>query len=451
MKKRFVAMILIAFAAIIFLPPIIHGYVYPTLGQDTATHEEVFDKIKIGSPIPSFYGAGTNIRYSGYYLIGYPLDLINRITNISKDTLFFWFNYIALFGVGVSLFYIFKNLLGIYAGLLALFIPVFTSYAILLLYYSGTIFNFINMGIILPFIIYFVIKALTQKGYWIGVFVLGIVFATFHSSGAYLPFYAVVGYLVNLLYKLIRKQVIPKKEIIIGVILISASILFVVINPLRVNFENDGAFGLLLLQKSLFYYMSVSLTLVILSCVVLVIIKWKAVLPKEKLVLSIFGIATVMLLPAILFGWSPQPFRQGLDMAIILSMVAVILISIIIRLDKRRLVTILVLALIIGGSYVNMKNWLVSYSSAINEVDIEAINYVNSLQINSYSASHNIDHVIYGRFLYKKYLSVKGDIVIVRSEPMKSSGILPEQDISLDFRKEIQEFSDGKITIGIYQ
>ena len=147
---------LVFFCVIIILPPIIHGYVYPNIGDDTAAHMNVLDKVgffSLESHIPR-----ERILYLALFIIGYPLDLVSYVFNIDNDVLFLWFNFIVLIGVGITLFFVFKNLISIYAGLLALLIPVFTSFSILLLFYSGVIFEIINMCIILPLAFYFGIR-----------------------------------------------------------------------------------------------------------------------------------------------------------------------------------------------------------------------------------------------------------------------------------------------------
>ena len=101
-RKLIITIGLLLFCAIILFPPIVHGYVYPNIGDDTAMHMGVFDKIEVGAPI-------LILPYCAYYVVGYPLDIISRIFDVDKDTLFFWFNYLALIGVGVSLFFIFKS------------------------------------------------------------------------------------------------------------------------------------------------------------------------------------------------------------------------------------------------------------------------------------------------------------------------------------------------------
>jgi hypothetical protein len=459
MKKLYVILAIIIFASIIFVPPITKDYDYPVLGQDAAWHLMVFDNIKIGQPIPTCMDVTGEVRYFSYYIVGYPLDLIHNITGITKNTLFLWFNFASLFVMGVSLLFIFSKLFNIYIGILALVIPIFTSFSTLLLYYSGAIFDVINIGIILPFICYFVVKALFtgKKLHWICSIILGLVFVSFHSTGVYLPFIIIAGVVAYVAYKKITKQKINKWFLIssaISTLLIGA--LFIVSNKqltdLGFSLNNDGYYGIPLLWKTLSYYMSVTLLAVIIISLVFLVSRRKQVTKNEWLMLLVFSLPPIMMLPEIVFGISPQPFRQGLDCAIMLSMVSIILIGIVIKLDKSHFIAVVTLILVVYGSFSNISNWVTGYNSALEKIDMEAIEYVNNLDIgNDYSASMNIDHVIYGRFINKQYTPVNGGILIMRNKAMTSSGVMPEKDIEIPAGMSvIKVFVDGWTEIKVY-
>ncbi len=431
-KKLCLAVLaLVVFALIIVLPPIIHGYVYPSIGDDTAVHLNILDRVKIGSPVSVYfeeYPEVYQIRYYSYYIIGYPMDFISDVSGVSKDTLFFWFNYVALIGVGLSLFFIFKKLVNLSAGLLALLIPIFTSYSVLLLFYSGVIFNIINIGIILPFACYFFIQWMmtNKKRYAIGLFTLLALFAVFHSTGIYLPFIVIMGLIAYLVYRIRKKQPIPKKYIVIGSAIIACvAVLFLKFNLVLDSIVYEmtkpvlGISGLLLLNESLFHYMSPFVVAILVISAIWLIWKRQQLTVGEKLSIWSFGLLSVIMLPAI-FGLSPQPFRQGYDFAILLSILVVALVGIVIRLDKSRIVAILLVALAVGGSILNIGNWIGGYNSALEKVDVEAINYVNGMKGDYYSVSENIDYWIYNRYVDKEYMELGGHIAITRDVPMRS-------------------------------
>jgi hypothetical protein len=58
MKKMATILILIVYAILIVLPPIIYGYVYPNVGDDASVHLAVIDNLKNGDSVSgNRYGA----------------------------------------------------------------------------------------------------------------------------------------------------------------------------------------------------------------------------------------------------------------------------------------------------------------------------------------------------------------------------------------------------------
>jgi len=450
---KFKALIIVAlflYCVIIILPPLIHGYVYPNIGTDTAMHMNQFDEMVIGKPIPS-------VLYFGYYVVGYPLDVFSQMFDMSKDTMFFWFNYLVLLGVGLTLFFVFKRLVGTPAGLLALILPTFASFSILLLFYSGVIFNIINMAIILPFYCYCLIQWLVtnQRKYAIGAICLITLFSVFHSTGIYTPIVCMVSFVLYVLYKRREHEPISKRFILVlSAISMGEVALFVVLNCAVVNvlFDSNsliGISGVQLLQESLLHYMSPIVVAIIALSLMCLVDRHKLISERERLTIIMFGLLVVPLLIVMMFGWSPQPFRQGYDFAILLSMVAVALVGIVIRVDKRRVMTIILVVLVIVGASINVGNWMFGYNSALEKVDIQAINYINGLSGDYYSCSKSVDHWIYDRYVDKGYLPSGGTIVVVRNEPMKSIVHLDEETVSLAEREFITAFVDNESGVEI--
>lgn len=456
---------LLAFCAIVISPPIIRGYLYPNIGDDTAMHMRQFDAIGLHPdsrrPLYDDYrlvGYPLDVLYGAYYIIGYPLDIASHVLHVDNDTLFFWFNYLALWGVGISMFFVFRHLLGTVAGLLALVVPVFTSFAVLLLFYSGVIFNIINMGIVLPWICYFAIRLVMtgRKCYAVGVVCLSSLFAVFHSTGVYLPFICLAGLIVYILYKRWSGEHIPKwlwacagalGGLGLGVYFMVAP----VFERLLAHDTTPKLWGGTLLWESLLHYMSPLLLVVMLVSLGIVVSKYRHLEVREKVVLALFGILPVVMLPAIVFGWSPQPMRQGYDFAILLSVFAVVLLGVVFRVEKQMAVRVLLVAVCIGGAFVHIGGWAGGYNSALERVDIEAIEYVNTLDGDSYSCSDTVDHWIYDRYLNKGYLPKGGNILIVRSEPMKSKVVLKEDGDLTSDRMVLNMFSDGAVEIVVYR
>jgi hypothetical protein len=454
MKTKIIVLCsVVIFALIIISPPLVHGYVYPNIGHDTAAHLDVLDKIVIGKPIPLF-NDNKEIRYFAYYILGYPMDAVSQVFSVSKNDIFFWFNYLALIGVGLSLFYIFTKLVNLYAGLMALILPTFASYAILLLFYSGVVFNIINVGIILPFMSYFLIQYIFVRKlrYVLGAIILGLLFAVFHSTGIYLPFFIVAWFAMYLIYKRIKKERISRRLLlIVGVIMAVGALLYLKLNPLALEtmsgIDIDGVRGFGLLWQSLAYYFSIYIFgLIIASAYML---KEKTLLSKEKITLAMFGSMALVMLPAML-GLSPIPFVQGLDFAVFLSMVAVILTGIVYRIDKTRIMSLTLGVIIVASSIVNLNNWVFGYNSALEPADLQAIEYLNESRIDTFSTSNKIDYAIYGRFTDSKHLPDGGNVFVSRNIAMKSSGVLGE-DIFPQGKILVAQYQSGDIEVTIYR
>jgi len=415
-------------------------------------HMLLFDEIVVGSPLPV-----SKVLYCGYYIVGYPMDIISQIFDVSKDSLFFWFNYLALLGVGLTLFFVFKKLVSLPAGLLALILPVFASFSILLLFYSGVIFNIVNMAIILPFYCYCLIQWLvtSQRKYAIGAICLIILFSVFHSTGVYMPIIGVASLVLYVLYKRRKHEPISKWVVIVIPMVTASGVgLFLVLNyylvtELLASLAPVGISGVLVLQESLLHYMSPIVLGIIVLSIMCLTNKYRLISEREWLIVIMFSLLAVPLLLVMLFGWSPYPFRQGYDFAILLSMVAVTLVGIVIRVDKRRVMVSLLVVLSIVGASFNVGGWMFGYNSALEKVDIEAINYINSLPGDYWGCSKSIDHWIYGRYVDKGYLPSEGDVVVTRNKPMKSIVKLDEETISWDEMKPTMTFIDSESGVEI--
>ncbi len=453
-RKVIVIIALLIFSAIVLAPPIVHGYVYPNVGDDTANHMSVFDTVKIGAPVPK-------LSNYAYYIVGYPLDAVSRVFQVDKDTLFLWFNFLALIGVGMTLCFVFTRLVGLTAGLLALVLPIFSSFGFLLLFYSGVIFHIINVGIIFPLAWYATVRWLVTKKirYAFGAVILTALFAVFHTTGIYLPFIIMGGLGGWVAYKMVRHEHLPNAQVafVIGTACCGI-ILFLMFGDMIRQFlfvmerGSGEIFGLPLLQESLLHYMSPIVLAVMLIALFMLAGQYRRILSLEKLAVAPFFLMAVIMVPPVLFGWSPVPARQGLDLAISLSLVAVGLVGIVARLDKNHIFVAVLVGLVAVGGLVNMVGWIGGYNSTLEKVDIAAIDYVNTVEGNTYSVTDAVDHWIYNRYVDKEYLSQGGDILITRNVPMKSKVALVEDgDWIFAYKEAVKTFTDNDVEIGIWK
>lgn len=192
MKARYVALMLALLSVVIILPPIIHGYVYPTGGDDTAHHLVVMAQITPTHPIPS------DCLYAGQWIVGYPLVLLRDYLHIPLTASFLWFNYLALIGVVITSYFVFSKLFNRLAGILVAMVSFLLS-ANMNMFLAGAVFNLINMGIILLWLLYFGITAVMRKSWRRGIVCLPLLalFAVFHATGQYLwalPIIVLIGW-----------------------------------------------------------------------------------------------------------------------------------------------------------------------------------------------------------------------------------------------------------------
>lgn len=175
-KKIAIIFTLVLFGVIIFLSPALHKETYLVINNDTAAHLSMFEAMKNGS---------TDSLYLGQTITGYALIWLEKVTGVSLQTSFMWFNFAALFFSGVSVAvmvtFITKNKL---AGALSALIIVFGIGSTMHLFYSGTIFNVIEVLIILPVLLVLVYIAVkSRKVKWVFVIVPVAVLAFFfHPS-----------------------------------------------------------------------------------------------------------------------------------------------------------------------------------------------------------------------------------------------------------------------------
>jgi len=204
---------LFIFTLVILLPPIIHGYVYPNIGDDSAVHLKWMDEMntKGFSPIGNIY--------LGFAMVSYPILWLSRLTGASVDGIFLWFNYLALVGVGIALYFVLSKLVNRLAGWLGLVVVVFCAQSILFQFYYGVVFNMINVGVILPLLILFAVRYLVERRiYDLGfLLLLVMVYSSFHTSGIYLPAFALCVMTVYVVYSRIKKRSIQPSLILLGV------------------------------------------------------------------------------------------------------------------------------------------------------------------------------------------------------------------------------------------
>lgn len=454
---------LLLFCVVVFLPPIIHGYAYPNIGDDSAMHLEAIDLLRVGDM--------TKVGYLGIVLVGYPILWISSLTNIGIDPLFLWFSSLALVLVGITLYFVMRGLVNNQAGWLSLILVIFCAQGVLFQFYFGQIFNLINIAIILPWLIFFTVRYLTKgkvSQLVLTIFFAGL-FGAFHSSGIYLPFFAGFVTVVYVIYSRVKKQRIQLRGVVLGASIVVFSILVAVfLDPfalMRRNIIVEAIcsvfnFDANRMAVPVANYMLGIVSITILGILVFTCMFYKDILKnirdETKILLAILLSGAVLLTVATFARISFDPWRTALDLATILALIATVSVGLFLRQQKNKSVVIVLVLLVCMGLFHNMPTWF-SYNSAIRPADKQAIAYVNTLGYESYACSAEVAPWIYSRFIEAEYRKDGSDLLIVRSEPMTPRsdvnnmyydrhGVLPDESFELT-----KTFRDSQVEVYVYE
>jgi DNA-directed RNA polymerase subunit M/transcription elongation factor TFIIS len=452
---------LFLFSLIIILPPLIHGYVYPNIGDDTSVY---LDRIEL-------MGKGeVSVQYTGYMLIGYPMLFMEKLLHWSIDTQFLWINYLVLIIAGLVLFFVFSKLVNKIAGVISLLTVIFCSQGVMYLFYYGQIFNIINLTIVLPILLLFCVNYITQ-GKWYNLILtilLSVLFSSFHTNGIYLPALAGIGLVFYLIYCTVKKVEINKRIVIVsGTITVIAIVAFIVLvllptatvlkeyvkNPLISSLNNIGK-GM---TVPLYSWAISILTPFMLGIIVISALYYKNIKEKfnnkHKILFYILLILTVILVIVSFGKISLDPWRQAVDLVIIISMLLSVLMGILLYKHKSIVLIILVVLIISFGSVFHINSWF-KYNSAMRDIDFQAIEYMKDYK--TFSCSSKVAFWVYERYTDCKHKDNDGEIIIMRSEPMtprstedniwyQKHGWQPTDEYEL-----VKEFSDNQVEIDIY-
>ncbi len=400
MNKRYwlVAVVLLAYFVLIILPPIIYGYVYPNNGDDSAVHLKYFDALERGEDI--------GYSYLGRQIIGYPMILIHKILGISFDTQFLWFNYIALWFVGIAVFLLVAKVAGVMVGLISIPIVMFATPSALNLFDTGGIFDLITVGVLLPLAVLGIIYIIeSRKWHW--------VILTAIILGLAVVVHSMVIFKMN---PAISQPTTPLNEFIL--ILAGFPVVIILLSATYFVFS-----------KSRFNYI-------------------------QKYALMILGGVSLIMEVLAFTQLTDWATRFATDLAIILAILAGVMLSMVIKQIKSKLMVSVIAVLVILSSLPVLTAYY-NYNSAVKPVDIQAMNYIKGLPGEYFSCSPTINPYIYERFVGKKYQ--RGVMpYIERSVPMTSGSTKGTRDywwgdasdLSIPLQNAVK-FEDGGVVINV--
>ena len=460
-RSRFLTILgLLLFCVVVVTPPLLYGYIYPNGSDDTAAaYLSTIDSIKNGQPLKEFF-------IVSHAVVDYPIAMTSNITGWSVDTIFLWFVYGMLALSGIVIYFVMSRLVNRKAGWLALLLSVFCAQGLLFQFHWGQTFNFINIGIILPILLYFVVKYLTQgKAYQLAIaLLLGILFGSFHMTGVYLP--ATAGFLVvaYVLYCLVKRKRLEIRPLLLGIsivllstfVFLKSGMAMVKATPSIATEQMGSGLGIPISS-----YLMNFVSPTILMALVFLALYYKEALRsltvEAKVVCVVLGGLVIVLAVPAFTGFSIDSFRQGLDLATVMALLVAVSVASLAWSGKNSKVALVLLLMVGFGLFRSLPVWF-SNTNAIQQVDKEAIAYINTLDYDSFGCSAEVAPLVYGRFLTANY--EKGDgtpILIDRNVPMtpKSDsrtkwylghGVEPDDNYEL-----LRTFDKDGIVVDVYR
>jgi len=355
-KHKGAITILAVFGLVLLVRGIFTNSIYPASTGDTANHLAVIDAISRGD-----WGSWA---YLGEVIVGVPVLLVAKTFGLDIATVFLVAEYLLLFGIGYSLYFVVSSLVNKKAAMLTILLAMLCTPSIFRLFSSGTIFSAVNMCLILPLAIYFLVKlvATRRKIYIIPTSVLVVLFSVFHPSGMSLMFAAGAFFVGYVAYKLIRgyrRQALVYGCLGIGVVGINLAVVALIQHPFG-KFMGEVGTGLVGFVKNITSTSIISIgqftfdfiTLAPLAILVVAIVgliqyrklvKWSNETRLYLLMLSSF-------VPFLIIGaftnLTVDPWRHALDLSVILAIVAACLAGIVLTAKKSMLFIVVIMGLV---------------------------------------------------------------------------------------------------------
>ncbi len=217
MKYTLVA-ILVALSILVVIPPLRYHYIYPTAGDDTASHLIYFQNMDT-----------KDAMYNGQYLVGKFVNVLPLDPKVS----FLWFHFAVMililwsigFSIGIAVNYL--------AGILAVLLVLGASY-LLSLFYWGQIFDLVGIGILLPTALLCLNNITRGVGWKIGAIFALSFFSLFHANGVY-----VLALLPTVItYEMVRSNIsgrILENRIVVYICLLSIALFIMGKTPIPLD------------------------------------------------------------------------------------------------------------------------------------------------------------------------------------------------------------------------
>lgn len=426
-------------AAVVFTPPAVHGYIFPSGGDDTARHLAVLDRVEFGQFAyePDFeyhrYGAQTFAAW------------IRDLSGMDVDTFFLWFNFAVMFGIGLTVFAVIRLLSGSrWGGMMATAITMFGVGGMVIYFGCGTIFHIMNMYIIGLLAVLSLALWLAGRGHIYGLLAL-LAFAFVSVMHIITAVYCAAAVPVALgglgLYRLYRHQWDDVKRLAIWGAIHAALSWGLILMTLRDSswvFDQwySRASDMLIPEfvegQTLLWaapsYTPMSLYPVMIAPVLVVLalavaalvlfrrqIVWTREVRMALLVLSAFVLVLAVGTRGVV---SLDAYRFALDLGIVIALFTGLLVAVVARHDDTWRFTLFGTPVILLVCLPLVLGWC-NYNSSIRPVDLEVFEYLRTENVTRVELSTQIAPWVYTRFTDGiEYVTEDPEMILYRSVPM---------------------------------
>jgi len=238
-----------------------------------------------------------------------------------------WFDISMLLLAMATLYFVFSRLVSRWAGVMAVVLAVFCSTGIASLFFAGAIFSVINVYILLPLGLYFLIRWLEQQKIYQIVLSLIFMVATcvIHPTGIYLPLLLLVFSGALMLTKQYRK----KGLIVFAFTVVTSCVaLFAVGIPYIEHYLWNPVAPPISAGVFLKQYLSITTAVLLIAGVLLLRVLKAEMETKSKLAIMALLSLAVVLVPLAFTAISRDPGRQAIDLASVAALLAACLLGI---------------------------------------------------------------------------------------------------------------------------
>jgi hypothetical protein len=423
-KDKGALLFLLVVSLVLILPPIIHQYPYPNLSDDTPRYLAGIERMIDGGSFYEDFGYQQVFRYTAPAFTG----LIIKALHTDPYWTFYIFHYLALIAIAISVWFFCTKAFNKLSGYIGTVVVMLCTPSLMQFFLDGAIFNLINLLIFgLMGILALIYWLKTKRLYYAVVsMLLFFISVVYHSSTGLEIFFGVVAFLIlYIIWNVLRKRILFKVMLYLAIFGVVGAILITTLcteSKMLIDLTSTGNTVIWPTSVTMFSFItqkSSILVILLASLALIYTVKQRAnISSQEKLGMGILG-AIGAVVTATMFLKCGNPDRSAQDLSIILAIIMSGVIGFALYNQRKRFkqkdkaIGVFILIVITLPVLIHYYG----YNSAVTKIDQQAIEFVNTLEGDTYSGSTQLEDSIYGLFINKAYVN-DGDYIIYRSKPM---------------------------------